>query len=141
MYPELSVGCPGILGAVTGRAEAQVTRLSSVYALLDGAHVIRPEHMTAALALWQYAFDSARFIFGDAIGDPVADAILNALRACREGMTRTEIRDLFGRNKSAAGIDRALVVLIENGMARRTEEKTGTAGRPIERWFASADTT
>jgi len=141
VYPELSVGRPGILGAVTGRAEAQVTRLSIVYALLDCSHVIRPEHMTAALALWQYAFDSARFIFGDAIGDPTADAILNALRSSKEGMTRTEIRDLFGRNKYAAEIDSALVVLIENGMARRTEEKTGTAGRPIERWFASAGTT
>ncbi len=141
VYPELSAGRPGILGAVTGRAEAQVTRLCTVYALLDSSPVIRPAHMTASLALWQYAFHSARFIFGDALGNPTADAIMNALRSCKNGMNRTEIRDLFGRNKSAAEIDSALVVLIENGMAERTGESTGAAGRPAERWFACAGTT
>jgi hypothetical protein len=30
--------------------------------------------------LWDYAEESARYIFGDATGDPVADAILQALR-------------------------------------------------------------
>jgi hypothetical protein len=138
VYPDLSMGRPGILGAVTGRAEAQVTRLSTVYALLDSSPVIRQEHINAALALWQYAFDSARFIFGDALGDPTADAIVNALRCRKEGMTRTEISNLFARNKSAGEIDRALVVLIENGIARRTETKT--EGRPAERWFLSAGT-
>jgi hypothetical protein len=35
VYPELSEGRPGLLGAVTARAEAQVTRLALLYALLD----------------------------------------------------------------------------------------------------------
>src|SRR5262249_31625989 len=35
VYPELSEGKPGLLGAITARAEAQVLRLSCIYALLD----------------------------------------------------------------------------------------------------------
>ena len=34
-YPELSADRPGLLGAVTARAEAQVIRLSLIFALLD----------------------------------------------------------------------------------------------------------
>ena len=44
----------GMLGAVTSRAEAQVVRLSCLYALLDSSKVIRRQHMTAALAVWRY---------------------------------------------------------------------------------------
>ena len=80
VYPELSDGQPGLLGAVTSRAEAQVLRLSMLYALLDCSDEIRVPHLVAALALWDYCEKSARWIFGDALGDPVADAILSALR-------------------------------------------------------------
>jgi hypothetical protein len=34
----------------------------------------------AALTLWRYCDASARYIFGDLVGDPVADTILRALR-------------------------------------------------------------
>ena len=56
-----------------------------------------PCHLRAALACWAYAERSARFIFGDTLGDPVADEILRALRQQPAGMTRNEIRDLFDR--------------------------------------------
>ena len=66
---------------VCGRADPQSLRLALIYAVLDGSDgVIRPVHLKAALAMWQYYEDSARFIFGDSIGDPVADTILHALR-------------------------------------------------------------
>lgn len=136
VYPELSAGRPGLLGSVTSRAEAQVTRLSLVYALLDLSDTIRLEHLQAALALWEYCEASARFIFGDSLGDPMADEILQALRSAPNGLTRTDLRDLFGRNKSGADIDRALAVLQEYGLARYVDE-TGTGGRPARRWFAT----
>ena len=87
---ELSEGKPGLLGSVTGRAEAQVLRLSLIYALLDGTATIRAEHLLAALAVWEYAEASARYIFGDALGNPVADRVLEQLRAAPQGLTRTE---------------------------------------------------
>ena len=34
-----------------------------------------------ALAVWEYAEHSARYIFGDALGDPLADEILAAIPA------------------------------------------------------------
>ena len=67
VYASLSEGKPGLLGAAISRAEAQVVRLSLIYALLDLSPSILPTHLEAALALWRYAEDSARFIFGDAL--------------------------------------------------------------------------
>ena len=135
VYDELSEGKPGLLGAITSRAEAQVMRLACLYALLDCEKVIRKHHLEAALALWRYCEDSARFIFGDSLGDPVADEILRALRKTPDGMTRTEIRDLFGRHRGAREIGRALTTLSEQGLAYCKQEQTD--GRPVERWFAT----
>src|SRR5437762_3189358 len=75
-YPDLSEGKPGMLGAITGRAEAQVMRLSAIYALLDKSRLIRPEHHRAALAVWKYCEESACWIFGTNTGDRNADKIL-----------------------------------------------------------------
>jgi hypothetical protein len=136
VYGELSEGKSGLFGSVTGRAEAQVIRLSLLYALLDGAPLIRAEHLLAALAVWEYAEASARYIFGDALGNPVADQILQALREEPAGLTRTEIRDLFGRHCKVSEIDAALRTLSETVMARCEHEPTN--GRPVERWHAMA---
>lgn len=136
MYPTLSAGRPGLLGALIARAEAQTMRLAALYALLDRAAEIRPEHLFAALALWQYAEASAGYIFGEALGDPTADGLYRLLLQRPAGATRTEIRDHFDRHKSAAKIDRALRVLEEQGLAFVEHVQTG--GRPAELWRASA---
>lgn len=133
-YEKLSADVPGLLGAITTRAEPQVLRLSIVYALLDCSAVIKTQHLRAALEVWRYCKDSARYIFGDALGDPVADTINDALKRARKGLSRTEIRNVFARNKSEEEISRALGVLGENGLAHCEAEETG--GRPVERWFA-----
>jgi hypothetical protein len=140
VYPQLSEGQTGMLGAVTSRAEAQVVRLSSIYALLDCSKIIRVEHLRAALAVWRYAEDSARYIFGDALGDPVADAILNALReAGEDGLTRTQLRDLFGRHKDSTRIEAALNLLREHGKADHRTQPTD--GRAAEVWLAASTAT
>lgn len=133
VYPELSEGKPGLLGAMVARAEAQVMRLASIYALLDRSEVINEEHLNAALAVWEYCEASAQFIFGHHLGHPAADKILRALDDSAEGMTRTQIRDLFGRNRKATELERALGALLDAGRAR--SETTMTDGRPEERWF------
>jgi len=134
VYPALSEGVAGLLGAVTSRAEAQVMRLATLYALLDHSPDIDVVHLKAALALWEYAEASARYVFGSSLGDPTADEINRALRVHPSGMSRTEIRDLFDKHKSAAEVVRALGVLAEHGLARSQTEKTG--GRTAERWFS-----
>ncbi len=139
VYPALSEGKMGMFGSATSRAEAQVLRLALVYAVLDRARAIAVEHLLAALAIWDYCEASARYIFGDALGNPEADRILQALRTVPKGLTRTEIRDLFERNRSASEINGALTVLEERGLARRVPE--ATSGRPIERWIAANSAT
>ena len=134
VYGSLSEGKPGLFGAVVGRAEAQVVRLAALYAVTDTSNSIEREHLSAALALWDYAEESARYVFGDATGDPVADRVMDALRAAgKEGLTRTQIRDLFGRHKSADAVNMALGLLSAMGRVRHRNEVTG--GRPTERWF------
>ena len=137
VYGPLSAGKPGLLGAAIGRAEAQVVRLATLYALLDCAVQIRRPHLQAALAVWDYCEASAYYIFGDALGDDTADAILAFLRSVgNAGATRTEISALFNRNKTAQEITRALEVLAVSRFASmKTEPKD--IGAPIERWFAN----
>lgn len=131
VYPKLSEGEPGLVGAVLSRAEAQVLRLSAVYSALDGSALVRPPHLQAALAVWDYAEASARRIFGSQLGDPVADVILEALTT-RGPMTRTAIHGLFGRHKDANQIDGALAQLEARGRVRRGIRET--AGRSAEVW-------
>jgi len=139
VYPRLSEGCPGLLGAATSRAEAQVLRLSAIYAMLDCSLVVHPEHLQAALGLWDYCLTSARLIFGDATGDPIADRIRAGLdSAGAEGMTRSGIRDLFGRHISSERISQALTQLVALGVADRQTERT--EGRSVETWFATEAT-
>ncbi len=136
VYPSLSEGLPGMLGAVTGRAESQVMRVATIYALLDCSAKIELDHLLAALAVWDYAFASARYIFGEALGDPLADEIFAALEGRPEGMTRTDISNLFKRNKNKGQIGRALNMLKVAGKVRSATESTG--GAPAERFFLCA---
>jgi hypothetical protein len=136
VYGPLSEGKPGMFGAVTGRAEAQTLRLATIYAAMDESETREYEHLAAALALWDYAEESARYIFGDATGDPVADDILEALRAAGDaGLSRTEIRDLFARHKKADRINGALHLLLKLRRVRKVNVPTG--GRPTEMWYAA----
>ncbi len=131
VYAELSEGLPGMLGAVTGRAEAQVMRLAAIFALLDCSEVIRVEHLKAALACWRYCFDSARYIFGDALGDPITDKVLRLVRQSSEGVTRTELSSYFNRHQDGRRLSGVVARLAQLGLVQVVSESTG--GRPVER--------
>jgi hypothetical protein len=135
VYSALSREREGLLGAVTGRAEAHVIRLALIYALLDCAMSIGVKHLFAALAVWRYAEDSARYIFGTAIGDPIAEEILFNLQRSPGGMTRTEIWAALGRHGTQTRLETALGGLRRNGKVR--SETEATAGRSAERWCAT----
>jgi hypothetical protein len=134
LYHELSADRLGLLGAITARAEAHVLRLSCIYATLDMSREVKLEHLVAASAVWSYVDQSCKFIWGDMIGDADADALRSALQSQPNGLSRTEVSNLFGRNLSAARIERALATLLRFGLARF--ESVSTSGRPAERWFA-----
>jgi hypothetical protein len=132
VYPELSRGKPGLLGAMIARGEAHVRRFAMGYALMDGTRMAGTVHLKAALALWRYAEASTRWVFGDRLGDPVADTILDALRRSGE-LTRSQINDLFSGHRSKEHISTVLNALAAAGLARF--ETRQTSGAPREVWY------
>ena len=68
-----------------------------------------------------------------ALDDRLVRKIEDALGAAGDGgLTRTALRDMFGRNLSGAKIGAALEILRINGRADREMVRTG--GRPVEVW-------
>lgn len=134
-YPRLSRERFGIAGALLGRAEAQVMRLAMLYALLEKSPVIEDRHLRAALELWRYVEDSVGYVFGNRTGHPVADSIHSALQLVPQGMTRTEVYEIFSRNKSKQEVDRGLGVLLDAGLIERRKDEHKT-GRPAVRFCA-----
>ncbi len=132
IYTELSAPGVGMLGALSARSEAHVLRYSLIYALFDGATKVDVPHLEAALALWQYSATSIKVIFGDSLGNPVADRILAALAV--GPLTRTQIRDLFGKNAKATTIEASLNEIREAGRATSIRVPSDAGGRPAEQW-------
>ena len=134
-YAQLTADRPGLWGAITARAEAHVLRLALIYAALDQSVEIADTHLLAALALWQYCDASAAYLFGAAVGDRDADAILGALRQSPQGMTRSELRqNVFHNSRSASEMARALGLLLRFNLVH--QKIIPTSGRPAERWLA-----
>ena len=130
LYMRMAEDAPaGLVGAVTARAEAQVLRLSVAYALTDASPTIRTEHLEAAWAMWSYCEQSAAYIFGDSLGDEVADRLLEALEAAgTDGLDGTAQRAVFSRHVSGARLDAARKLLEDRRLAVTETEPTG--GRP-----------
>jgi predicted transcriptional regulator len=63
-------------------------------------------------------------------GDKVADDIFTALQSSDAGLSKTEISNLFNRNRTAKEIEAALQTLLELNRIEKVEEKT--SGRPRE---------
>ncbi len=135
LYHPLTEDRPGVLGAVTSRAEAQVLRLALLYSLLDPqATTITVQHLKAAVAVWEFCDQSARYIFGQSETDPDANRIIDALQERRE-MTRTEISQLFQRHLSSRRIKDILQRLQACGtVTARVEGNTKSGGQKKTIW-------
>lgn len=134
VYPILTGERAGLVGALTARAAPHVLRLALLYALLDRSPVIRPVHLMAGIALWDYCERSVGFLFAGRTGNPVADEVRDRLRAAPAGLTRTELVAALGRHQFGDKLTQALLTLEGAGLARREKVKTG--GRDAERWLA-----
>ncbi len=135
VYVELSQARGGLLGAVTNRAEAQVLRLSMVYALLDKSAVVRIEHLEAAKAVWDYAAESAAYIFGDTPANTTEAKVLALVRQS-PGLSRRELYKALSGHAKAEAVVPALVNLRDQGLIH--VEPVITGGRPGERYFPGA---
>jgi hypothetical protein len=118
----------GLYDAVTARDEAQVLRLSMIYALLDGQAVIESRHIDAAIAIWNYADESARGLFGARTGDKDVDRLAEALHTVgTTGLDGRALNRLFGGNSTRAA--RARDEAMRLHIAVEETDKTGR-GRP-----------
>lgn len=89
-------------GTATARAEAHTARLALIYALLDARHQIDDQHLEATLAVWACALATSAWIFGDGLGHSTANAIWTLAKDRPDGISRTEIRDLFSPTRTPA---------------------------------------
>ena len=126
IYPEISKEHSGLAGSIVNRGEAQTLRLALIYALLDGQNSIMERHLEAALALWRYAQESAMYIFGDRMADPMEEKILEALK--QGSLTGTELSAVFSRNISKDRLQPVLQQL--ESQQRISITKVKGAGRP-----------
>jgi hypothetical protein len=134
-YDQLTRPRFGMIGALTARAAPHVLRIAMIYALLDRSRWIGELHLRAAIEVWRYCDDSAKQIFGSAIGDDTADTILRELQRSTDGLTRKNIfTDVFSNNKASSEIIRALSVLERECLAECEVIRTGH--RPREVWHA-----
>lgn len=123
-YERLATDNPGLFGAVISRGEAHVIRLALIYAMMDRSDHIRSEHLYAALALWQYCEDSARYIF-DGITEE-QQMIVDFLQANGTATRTAILKALFRGNRKAGLIAADLDALIRRGTVSSAKNKKGT---------------
>ena len=85
-------GCRGSWARLrrAARRSASGWRSSTRYSIVPIE--IDADHLLAAFAVWERSLSSATFIFGSALGDPVADEILRELKVAGvERLSRTDI--------------------------------------------------
>ena len=121
----------GLRGALCGRAEAHVLRLSLLYALLDSSSTMQPEHLQAALAVWDYCERSIEHTFGGATGDADRERILGALIGGPK--TVTELRRVFSNNRDGDWIKAKMAMLVRTDVAVETF-KEGDRKNSIPAW-------
>lgn len=118
----------------TARGATQVLRLAMIYAIFDDSQGIETVHLDAALALWEYAEHSARWLFSnhelEQQRENVSGLAQFILDGGPAGRTRTAISgDFYNRNRKAAEISAELEPLIHDGVVI---EQRGEGGpRPV----------
>lgn len=128
MYYDFNKGGDSIVDKLIARNDAHTLRLSLLYALLDKSTVIKPCHLEAARAVWDYSEQSLKYIFS--APDVDSQKILDALD--KEGpMTSGEMRvRIFRQNRTADYIESKLEGLEKERKIRRVEKEFKT-GRKV----------
>jgi hypothetical protein len=129
LYTALDDEIDGVVGSLMARAEAQMLRLSVVYALLDASPTIQTCHIEAAAAIWEHCEQTIERVFASAQPDHVAARLLAALQLAGPcGLDGTAQRDLFSRHLEGSRLAAARWMLERRGLVTTVREETG--GRP-----------
>lgn len=130
VYPQLAKERADLLGSVLNRSEAYVRRIALIYALLDGSENVRLPHLKAALALWDYCEQSARFIFAGLDSDSTSQKIMEALEESGGKLDTSGLYKFFGNHISKRKMTVALNNLLASRNIRVEESKPQGGGRP-----------
>ena len=125
VYEQLSTGLPGMLGAMTGRAEAQVMRLACLYALGELSSEVRRHHLEAALELWGTA--------SSPLGTSSATVWATRRRTKSCGRSRTPARTDCRRRTSSACSGTTSRPARSGGRSRCSRNAASPGGRSIPR--------
>ncbi|MFH1921476.1 MAG: DUF3987 domain-containing protein [Planctomycetota bacterium] len=126
------------------RAHAQVRRLAGIYAVADQTMLVDVPHLAAAVSVVDYSRTTLRYLFEKymptesttvAANDPEAMAQRIWEGVQYGSMTRSQISDLFHRNRTADEVTAALELLVSRGQIVREPVEPGP-GRPAERYRA-----
>jgi hypothetical protein len=127
VYKDLSKENSGLVGAVINRAEAQVIRLSMIYALLEGEHMIDDMHIESALAVWEYCESSARFIFSGRDVDPNVNKLFSLVKE-QGKIEATDVYKHFQNHITKEKMQKVIGELVSQ--QRIIVEQIQTGGRP-----------
>lgn len=125
----------GIVAVLTNRAETLVNRWALIYALMDKSTVIEVQHLSAALALYDYEHACVEHIWGQTTGDPMADRILDELSY--GDFMQGDLHSIFHGHLSASVVERIASDLESSGRIVRVRvpsEKGSAGGRPGLLW-------
>ena len=107
------------IGRMTSRGAAHVRRLAAIFCLIDREEAVRVEHLKAALAIWEYSVESAKYIFKGYSRE--GEKILGAVKE-KGSMTLTDFHNLFNRNRTAEWVRAQVTALVNGGFLTKDGE-------------------
>ena len=131
VYKDISKDHCGLVGTVINRGEAQVLRLSMIYALLDGRAIIELRHLNSAIKFWKFCEDSAKIIFSEREETSFQGIILNSL--LDKPKSKTEIYRIFKNKVRKEKINETLNELIATKKIQFSEVKTNRKAKMVYR--------
>ena len=116
--------------ALTARAAPQVRRLALIYAAIDRSPAVKVAHLGAALEVWRYCEQSARYLFGS-VGNPLEQRVYEWLLTRREWVARTDLSRRFVKSGGGKSYElrTALESLEARGLVQVRRLETGGAPR------------
>jgi len=134
-YRRAEIRAGGVVGAILGRAEPQLLRLSMLAALARESDAVDVEDLAAALALWQYGDETVRMLFSGC-EDPLVSRLIEAIRSA-PGISRSALHRATAKTMPSAKFVATLEQAAATGAVE--SERVETAGRPREVWRPRGD--
>ncbi|WP_102029186.1 DUF3987 domain-containing protein [Salirhabdus sp. Marseille-P4669] len=122
-----------LINNIISRMAPQVLRIALIYAILDCSTKIKQPHLMAALSIAKYSIASCEYIFGNNVDESISDKVYRHIKQHRkEGLTRSELYDLFGRKVKSEELNPALASLIEKGVVYEHKEGKKKTYYPVK---------